>query len=159
MKMKRPHESTAPADETQPVQRSPERMLLTLGSIAAILFLAEFAIMALLPMLGVEGLAENALDSALLAPLVLPALYAVGFRPAPPATVRNLRRLERRTAILPCLQVVGMVTVYSLLVSARATGVPVVDPAGRQRAFAAVETAEQRASGLGSSNHRAATTR
>ncbi len=47
--MIRPHEPASPADGTPPSQRSRKQFIFLLASIAAILFLAEFAIMAVLP--------------------------------------------------------------------------------------------------------------
>ncbi len=139
--MKHSHESTAPPDGTPPSHRSGKRLIFTLASIAAILFLAEFAIMAVLPLFELEGIAESALDSFLLALLALPAIYALGFRPRPAIHAKHLGRLSRpewQTAILLLLQVVmiaAVVTVYALLVTGRDSGIRVVEVAGSQRAL------------------------
>lgn len=70
--------------ESLPIRpdRSERGFARTLLKTAAILFVLEFAVMHILPILGLPaGVWQILADSLILAILALPALYAVGFRP------------------------------------------------------------------------------
>ncbi len=107
--------------------------------LAVVLVAAEFAVMCILPLLGLEGVWELLADSLLLALLVLPALYALDVFPGSPVEVEGAHRhtrLERRVVLL-LVAYVGMVViviaVFGLLASRQAHGSRVINVAGRQR--------------------------
>lgn len=133
------HRSTAQPATPDSGRASPRRWVAPFVSVAAILFAAEFAIMSVLPLLGLEGLVENAIDAALLAILALPALYAVGFRPPPllrPGDLRRYTRFEKRMVgvLLTWVVLVAVVVcVYTLFISEQESSARVINLAGRQR--------------------------
>ncbi len=110
-----------------------------LFKVAVVLFAAEFAVMCMLPLLGLDGIWEAAADSLLLTIIALPALYGLGFRAHRVIDARELRqgtRLERKMLFLlgaNVLLVMLVVVVYGLVATKLESGSRVINVAGRQR--------------------------
>lgn len=118
--------------------RSRGQLALTLLKVASVLFVAEFAVMGILPLFGLRGIWQSATDSLLLALLALPALYALGFAPVRQGEVAGSRHshFERRMLLLLAVYVCMVLIVigaFGLLATGQEYGSKVINKAGRQR--------------------------
>ncbi len=133
---------TIPPAEKPPAAPPSRGVVASLLLIAAIVFVAEFAVMSVLPLLGLDGIRGEVVDSLLLVILTAPALYALGVRGPrrwKRQDLRRLTRLEKRTLALLGVQVAvvaAVVVAYAFLVSGEHAGARVVNLAGRQRMLA-----------------------
>ena len=128
-----PHQRTHPS-----ARRSSWQLATTLLKVAVVLFVCEFAVMCVIPAIGLEGMWGIVTGSLLLTIGSMSALYALGFFPHSliETDPRRRTRLERRMVFLLATDVaivLLVIAVYGLFVSGQEFGSRMISVAGRQR--------------------------